>query len=100
MCHLKSHFFQLWHSILGVLLLVQRPCPHKNGVGPLESDLSLINPPCFIGSCKVQGRLIRMASFSKECDRNVFPGLGAPLVADASLGVVPVGDADQAEELA
>ena len=21
--------------------------PHKNGVGPLESDLSLDNPPCF-----------------------------------------------------
>ena len=28
--------------------------------------------PCFIGSCKAQGGLLRMASFSKEHDRNVF----------------------------
>ena len=35
-------------------------------------DLSLIDPPCFIGSCKAQGGLLRMLSFSKEHDRNVF----------------------------
>ena len=29
-------------------------------------DLSLIDPPCFIGSCKAQGGSLRMASFSKE----------------------------------
>ena len=40
--------------------------PHKNGVGTLFPDLSLSNPPCFIESCKAQGGLLRMASFSKE----------------------------------
>ena len=34
--------------------------------GTLLPDLSLSNPPCFIGSCKAQGGLLRMASFSKE----------------------------------
>ena len=28
--------------------------PHKNGVGTLCPDLSLIDPPCFIGSCQAQ----------------------------------------------
>ena len=46
--------------------------PHKNGVGPLEWTSDLGDPPCFIGSCKAQGGLLRMASFSKEHDRNVF----------------------------
>ena len=46
---------------------------HKTrGVGPLESDLSLTYRR-FIASCKTQRRLLRMASFSKERDRNVFP---------------------------
>ena len=46
--------------------------PHKNGVGPLEWTSALGYPPCFIGSCKAQGGLLRMLSFSKEHDRNVF----------------------------
>ena len=49
-----------------------RPLPHKNGVGPLESDLSLGDPGCFIGSCKAHPGSLRMVSFSKEHDRNVF----------------------------
>jgi hypothetical protein len=40
--------------------------PHKNGVGTLVPDLSLGDPPCFIGSCKTQVGSLRMASFSKE----------------------------------
>ena len=40
--------------------------PHKNGVGTLCPDLSLIDPGCFIGSCKAHPGSLRMASFSKE----------------------------------
>ena len=46
--------------------------PHKNGVGPLEWTSAWGDPPFFIGSCKAQGGSLRMASFSKEHDRNVF----------------------------
>ena len=46
--------------------------PHKNGVGTLCPDLSLIDLQCFIGSCKAHCRSIRMASCSKEHDRKVF----------------------------
>ena len=44
----------------------------RTGVGPLDSDLSLGDLQCFIGSCKAHCRSLRMASFSKEHDRNVF----------------------------
>ena len=47
--------------------------PHKNGVGPLEWTSALGYPGCFIGSCKDHPGLLRMVSFSKERDRNVFP---------------------------
>ena len=41
-------------------------------LGHSNRTSALGDPPCFIGSCKAQGGSLRMASFSKEHDRNVF----------------------------
>ena len=68
----KGPLLSLMQICVYLLTSLPQDPPHKDGVGTLLPDLSLSNPGCFIGSCKAHPGLLRMVSFSKEHDRNVF----------------------------